>query len=107
MAHYDHRGGVGPHVRRQVELVAAAVDRLSAVSTARLTDEARRWFRERAELVERAIDGDDFTSYQVGLSRAGLGRPGSGRHDLSTYDEVVICNDTYVPVSRTPRSSTR
>ena len=90
MAHYDHRGGVGPHVRRQVESVAAAVDRLVVVSTADLTDESRAWLGERAELVERPNYGYDFTSYQVGLHRAG---------DLEAYDEVVICNDTYVPVT--------
>ena len=89
MAHYDHRGGVGPHVRRQVESVAAAVDRLLVVSTAALTDESRAWLAERAELTERPNYGYDFTSYQVGLHRAG---------DLTAYDEVVICNDTYVPV---------
>ena len=90
MAHYDHRGGVGPHVRRQVESVSAAVDRMLVVSTADLTDESRAWIEERAELVQRPNYGYDFTSYQVGLHRAG---------DLSSYDEVVICNDTYVPVT--------
>jgi hypothetical protein len=93
MAHYDHRGGVGPHVRRQVESVAAAVDRMLVVSTADLTDESRTWLAERAELVERPNYGYDFTSYQVGLHRAGLA------DDLTSYDEVVICNDTYVPVT--------
>nr|WP_228501578.1 rhamnan synthesis F family protein [Nocardioides agariphilus] len=95
MAHYDHRGGVGPHVRRQVETLASAVDRLLVVSTADLTDRSRAWLGERAELVERPNYGYDFTSYQVGLHRAGL----FGRGDLSSYDEVVICNDTYVPVT--------
>ena len=75
MAHYDHRGGVGPHVRRQVESVAAAVDRMIVVSTADLTDESRAWLAERAELVERPNYGYDFTSYQVGLHRAGLAGP--------------------------------
>jgi Rhamnan synthesis protein F len=90
MAHYDHRGGVGPHVRRQVESIAAAVDRFLVVSAADLTDDSRRWLAERAELVERPNYGYDFTSYQVGMHRAG---------DISSYDEVVICNDTYVPVT--------
>ncbi len=89
IAHYDYRGGVGPHVRRQVESVAAAVDRVLVVSTADLTAESRAWLEDRAELVQRPNYGYDFTSYQVGLHRAG---------DLSSYDEVVICNDTYVPV---------
>ncbi len=92
MAHYDHRGSVGPHVRRQVESVAEAVDRLIVVSAADLTDESRAWLGERAELTERPNYGYDFTSYQVGLHRAGL------EGDLTSYDEVVICNDTYVPV---------
>lgn len=89
LAHYDHRGGLGPHVRRQVESVAAAVDRLLVVSAADLTDESRAWLKGHAELTERPNYGYDFTSYQVGLHRAG---------DLSAYDEVVICNDTYIPV---------
>jgi hypothetical protein len=89
MAHYDHRGGLGPHVRRQVEQVAAAVDRLLVVSAADLTDESRRWLSQYAEVAERPNYGYDFTSYQVGLHRAG---------GLDGYDEVVICNDTYVPV---------
>ncbi len=89
MAHFDYRGAVGPHVRRQVESLAASVDRVLVVTTAALTDDSRRWLADRAELVERANYGYDFTSYQVGLRRAG---------DLSSYDEVVICNDTYVPV---------
>jgi rhamnosyltransferase len=89
MAHYDHRGGVGPHVRRQVESVSEAVGRMIVVSTADLTEESRSWLRERAELLERPNYGYDFTSYQVGLHRAG---------DLSSYDEVVICNDSYVPL---------
>ena len=38
-------------------------------------------------MVERANYGYDFFSYKVGLDAAG---------DLSAYDEVVVCNDTYV-----------
>jgi Rhamnan synthesis protein F len=90
MAHYDHRGVVGPHVRRQVESLAATVDRLVVVSTADLTEDSRAWLEARAELTERPNYGYDFASYQTGLRRAG---------DLSSYDEVVICNDTYVPVT--------
>jgi len=90
MAHYDYRGALGPHVRRQVESVAEAVDRMLLVTTATLTEDSRAWLRDRVELVERTNYGYDFTSYQVGLRRAG---------DLSSYDEVVICNDTYVPVT--------
>ena len=38
-------------------------------------------------MVERANYGYDFFSYKVGLDAAG---------DLTAYDEVVVCNDTYV-----------
>jgi hypothetical protein len=89
LAHYDHRGVLGPHVRRQVESLGAAVDRLIVVSSADLTDDSRKWLDARAELMERPNYGYDFASYQTGLYRAG---------DLTAYDEVVVCNDSYVPV---------
>src|SRR4051812_9922076 len=89
LAHYDHRGVLGPHVRRQVEALAAAVDRLVVVSSADLTDESRKWLDARSELMERPNYGYDFASYQAGLHRSG---------DLAAYDEVVICNDSFVPV---------
>lgn len=82
--------------------MAAAVDRLIVVSAADLTDEARTWLSDRAELAQRPNYGYDFTSYQVGLHRAGLLDGGSGGSGSGgghpAYDEVVICNDTYVPV---------
>ena len=87
MAHYDVAGELRPHVRGQVEALAASVDRLLVCTTASLQDSARAWLSERAQLVERANYGYDFFSYKVGLDAAG---------DLSSYDEVVVCNDTYV-----------
>lgn len=87
MAHYDPRGGVGPHVKRQVEALAAGFDDVLVVTTAQLTDESRAWLGSRARLVERTNAGYDFLSYKVGLDTAG---------DLTRYDDVAICNDTYV-----------
>lgn len=90
MAHYDPTGGVGPHVRRQVEALAASFDDLVVVTTASLTDPARTWLSQRARLIERDNHGYDFLSYRTGLESAGVL---DGR---AAYDEVVICNDTYV-----------
>ncbi len=88
MAHYDVAGVLRPHVRGQVEALAASVDKLVVCTTSpTLQDEARDWLSERAVLVERANYGYDFFSYKVGLDSAG---------DLTAYDEVVVCNDTYV-----------
>lgn len=86
MAHFDRHGRIAPHVRRQVEALATAYDDLVVVSTAALDDESRSWFAERAELIERENVGYDFFSYRAGLEA----------HDLATYDEVTICNDSYV-----------
>ena len=87
MAHYDVAGELRPHVRGQVEALAASVDTLLVCTTASLQDSAREWLSERAVLVERANYGYDFFSYKVGLDAAG---------DLGAYDEVVVCNDSYV-----------
>jgi Rhamnan synthesis protein F len=87
MAHYDVAGALRPHVRGQVEALAASVDRLVVCTTARLQDDARAWLTERAQVVERANYGYDFFSYKVGLDAAG---------DLEAFDEVVVCNDSYV-----------
>lgn len=87
MAHFDVEGVIRPHVRGQVEALLASVDRLVVCTTATLRPEAKAWLKERAELVERANYGYDFFSYKVGLDSAG---------DLSEYDEVIVCNDSYV-----------
>ncbi|WP_460798001.1 rhamnan synthesis F family protein [Nocardioides pacificus] len=95
MAHYDPRGELGPHVRRQVEALVSAVDDVSVVTTVELTGEARGWLRERCRLIERPNYGYDFFSYKVGLEQAG---------DLTRYDEVIVCNDSYVgPLTPYPR----
>ncbi|MFT4287269.1 rhamnan synthesis F family protein [Nocardioides sp.] len=86
MAHYDPTGALGPHVRRQVTALASWFDDLVVVSTADLREESRRWLAAHARLVERGNEGYDFYSYKVGLDSA----------DLLDYDEVAICNDTYV-----------
>jgi rhamnosyltransferase len=86
MAHFDPDGSVGPHVKRQVAALAAAVDDLVVVSTADLTAGAREFLGSHARLIERPNVGYDFLSYKVGLESA----------DLTAYDEVTICNDSYV-----------
>lgn len=86
MAHYDPRGEVAPHVRRQVEALAGAVDDLVIVSTAELTDESLVWLEKHGRVLRRANYGYDFYSYKTGLDST----------PLSGYDEVVVCNDTYV-----------
>ena len=87
MAHYDVQGALRPHVRGQVDALAASVDKLIVCTTARLRPDASAWLSERAQVVERANYGYDFFSYKTGLEAAG---------DLSSYDEVVVCNDSYV-----------
>lgn len=87
MAHYDVAGELRPHVKGQVEALAASVDTLVVCTTARLQDSARAWLSERARVVERANYGYDFFSYKVGLDSV---------DDLSAYEEVVVCNDSYV-----------
>ncbi len=87
MAHYDVDGELRPHVRGQVEALAESVERVVLCTTARLSDSARSWLNERVEVVERANYGYDFFSYKVGLDAVG---------DLSGFDEVIVCNDSYV-----------
>jgi hypothetical protein len=86
MAHFDPDGSVGPHVQRQVTALAAAVDDLVVVTTADLTSNAREFLGRQARLIERPNVGYDFLSYKVGLEST----------DLKAYDEVTICNDSYV-----------
>ena len=88
MAHYDAFGSVAPHALRQMEAWQEVADRLLVVSTTDFTDpEAVTAIEKRAELLRRENYGYDFYSYKVGLDGAG---------DLGGYDNVVICNDSYV-----------
>ena len=87
MAHFDYDGHVAPHVQRHVEALADAVDDLVVVSTADLTEESEAWLSEMATVLRRPNYGYDFLSYRTGLSHGG---------DLSAYDEVTVCNDSFV-----------
>lgn len=87
MAHYDVEGELAPHVRRHIEAWDGMADRLIVVTTAVLTEASRAWLSERAALIERHNHGYDFLSYQVGLADAG---------DLTAFDEIVICNDSFI-----------
>lgn len=87
MAHYDPRGLLGPHVRRHVLALLQAVDELVVVSTADLGESERAWLGQRCRLVVRRNFGYDFFSYKVGLEAS---------PDLGSFDEVVLCNDTFV-----------
>jgi Rhamnan synthesis protein F len=78
---------VAPHVRRQVGALAEAVDDLVIVSTAELSDSSRVWLEKHGRVLPRANYGYDFFSYKVGLDAAG---------DLGAFEEVVVCNDSYV-----------
>jgi rhamnosyltransferase len=86
MAHFDPDGSIGPHAQRQVAALASSVDDLVVVSTSDLTAGAREFLGSQARVIERPNVGYDFLSYKVGLESA----------DLSAYDEVTICNDSYV-----------
>jgi hypothetical protein len=88
MAHYDASGGLAPHALRQLDALADVADRLLVVSTATLDNpEDVEAITQRAELVRRQNQGYDFYSYKTGLDVAG---------DLSEYDLVIVCNDSYV-----------
>ena len=87
LACFDPDGDVAPHVRRHIEAWRQECRRLIVVTTSQLTGEARIWMRANAELVERENFGYDFYSYRTGLLAAG---------ELTEYDEVVLCNDTFV-----------
>lgn len=87
MAHYDASGEVSPHALHSMEAWEGAADRLLVVSTAALQPAARDAIAKRAELIQRANYGYDFYSWKVGLDDAG---------NLDAYDEIVICNDSYV-----------
>lgn len=87
LATFDPDGEVAPHLRRHIEAWQQECSRLIVVSTSPLTPAARAWLTANAELVERENYGYDFYSYRAGLLAGG---------DLSGYDEVVICNDTFV-----------
>jgi len=81
-------------VERQVEALAESVERLVIVSTAPLTDRAAAWLAHRGHLIPRENVGYDFFSYRTGLESV---------EDLHRYDEVVVCNDTYVGPLRSYR----
>lgn len=87
MAHYDPDGGIAPHTRRHVEALQRAFDVVVVVSTADLGCAEEAWFSERVTLVRRDNYGYDFLSYAGGLAAAG---------DLSGFEDVVVCNDSYV-----------
>ncbi|MFT4263025.1 MAG: rhamnan synthesis F family protein, partial [Nocardioides sp.] len=89
MANFDPEGGIGPHVRRQVEALAAGFEDVVVVSTSELTESSRDWLRARVRLIERANYGYDFFSYKAGLESV-------PEATLQAYDEVVLCNDSYV-----------
>lgn len=89
MAHWDPRGRVAPHVRRQVLALAESVEELVVVSTADLADEDRDFLDRHARLLRRPNYGYDFFSYKTGLESVSPQR-------LAEHDEVVVCNDTYV-----------
>lgn len=87
MAHFDPDGVVAGHVRRQIEAWLDLGAKPTFVTTADLQDADREWLAPKVTLIERENVGHDFVSYQRGLLDSG---------DLSGYDEVVICNDTFV-----------
>lgn len=86
MAHYDPAGRVAPYVRHQLGELLAFFDTVRFVTVAQLSADERGSLDPRLEVIERPNTGYDFYSYKVGLDGA----------DLTTYDEVLLCNDTYV-----------
>jgi lipopolysaccharide biosynthesis protein len=87
MAHYDPQGEIAPHVRRHLLALTEVAEQVVFVTTAKLTDADAEWVSQHARLVMRENYGYDFFSYRSGLLEA---------EDLTQYDRVVICNDTFV-----------
>lgn len=86
LAHYDADGLLAASVRHQAEALVAACDDVVMVTVSPLSEGDRTWLRERLTLIERDNVGYDFYSYKVGLDSV----------DLTAYDEVLICNDTWI-----------
>lgn len=87
MAHFDPDGAIAPHALRHIEALRAIADHVVVVSTANLTKSARELLSRHATLIERPNYGYDFLSYRVGLAEGG---------EIGLFDEVVLCNDTFV-----------
>ena len=87
VAHFDPAGQVAGHVDRYLAQLAGSVDRLVVVSTAPLTDAARRTLEGHGDLVTRPNVGYDFASWKAGLAAA---EPWDG------FDRVLVTNDSVV-----------
>lgn len=86
MAHYDPDGQFAPHAARNAAALTEVADRVLVMSTASLTDEALAAVPPGVELVRRLNVGYDFFGWKTGLDLAGY----------RDYDQVVVCNDSYV-----------
>lgn len=87
MAQFDVHGLVAPHVRRNIEALGSAFDRIIVVSTSDLTASSEAWLSSRTEIIRRANFGYDFWSWREGLAAV---------DELDTYGAVAILNDTFV-----------
>jgi len=86
MAHYDPDGCFAPHAARNAAALTEVADRVLVMSTAPLTEQALAAVPPGVELVRRLNVGYDFFGWKAGLDLAGY----------LDYDQVVICNDSYV-----------
>lgn len=87
LAHYNARGDLAPHVRRQLDMLGRSFDRVIVASTSSFTEVAKRQVLERADLIERANLGQDFGSWHEVLEREDFGK---------RFDELLLTNDSYV-----------
>lgn len=87
LASYDPAGELAPQLRQQILAWQGQAQRLIVVCAGALQPDARRWISEHAELIERENVGYDFASYRAGLDAVA---------DLSQFDDVVLCNDSFV-----------
>ena len=87
MSHFDATGGLASHTRRHIDSWDGVASKLVFVSTSPLDDESRFWLQERAIVIERENVGYDFMSYKTGLDSV---------QDSHSFDEIVICNDSFV-----------
>lgn len=84
-AHFDRDGIVDEYVRYYLACLQDVVQHIEFVTVSELVDESLHALVSMGiHVTQRENLGYDFVSYRVGL----------GALDLSSFDEVIICNDS-------------
>jgi len=84
-AHYDKENLVAPYVFVYLKALQSVVSTVIFVSTSKLSDKTKEGLKPYChKIILRDNEGYDFMSYKVGLSHI----------DHTSYDEVILCNDS-------------